>query len=281
MPGVGALATQARANISYGPIGLAMLREGVPAPRVVEALVALDPQAHSRQVAVVDTEARVGAWTGKNCIAEAGHHVGRGYSVQANMMDKDTVVEAMSAAYERATGDLAERMMAALHAAQRKGGDIRGMQSAALKIVMGDRQELKDASVWETVYDLRVDEHQDPLEELDRLVRLRKAQLLDSQGYVELGKGKRERALKTWEQARAKAPELEEMSFWQAVRLADGHADVQTAAEILSPMLAKDERREHWIDLIKRIQECGIIERPGAGDELIAALGRLRKRNSR
>jgi uncharacterized Ntn-hydrolase superfamily protein len=273
LPGVGAVATQALVNVSYGPMGLAMLREGVPAPKVVEALIASDEEAPSRQVAVVDSRACVGAWTGDNCIAEAGHIIGEGYSVQANMMVHDTVVEAMSKAYERATGNLAERMMAALYAAQGEGGDIRGMQSAALKIVDGDLAEEKNIPDWKTIYDLRVDEHEDPLTELGRLVRLRSAEILDWQGNQALEKGQRELALDTWEQARSMAPELEELSFWQAVTLADEHADIQTAAKILAHMLAKDERREHWIDLIKRIQDCGIIKRQGAGDELIAALG--------
>jgi uncharacterized Ntn-hydrolase superfamily protein len=273
LPGVGAVATQALVNVSYGPMGLAMLREGVPAPKVVEALVASDEGAPSRQVAVVDSQARVGAWTGDNCIAEAGHIIGEGYSVQANMMVHDTVVEAMSRAYEQATGNLAGRMMAALYAAQGEGGDIRGMQSAALRIVDGLLAEEKNIPDWKTSYDLRVDEHKGPLTELGRLVRLRSAEILDWQGNQALEKGQRELALETWEQARSMAPELEELSFWQAVTLADEHADIQTAVKILAPMLAEDERREHWVDLIKRIQDCGIIKRQGAGDELITALG--------
>jgi len=273
LPGVGALATQALSNVSYGPMGLAMLREGVPAPKVVEALIASDPQAHSRQVAVVDTRGRVGAWTGEDCIAEAGHIIGEGYCVQANMMLRGTVVGAMSEAYEGATGDLAHRMLAALFAAQREGGDIRGMQSAALKVVDGDLKGDNPIPDWKTIYDLRVDEHQDPVSELGRLVRLRGAQLLDMQGDQALKKGQKELALEAWAGARAQAPELEELSFWQAVALADEHGDIQAAVEILAPMLANDDRRDFWIDLIKRIQDCGIIKRRGAGDELIAALG--------
>jgi uncharacterized Ntn-hydrolase superfamily protein len=270
MAGVGAVATQATANVSYGPIGLAMLRQGLPAPQVVEGLVASDPQAHSRQVAVVDALGRTAAWTGNDCIAEASHHVGQGYSVQANMMDRDSVVPAMAEAYEGATGDLAARMMAALHAAQREGGDIRGMQSAALTVMSDNPGAVGYGSM---IYDLRVDEHKDPLAELARLMRLRSAQLLHAQGYEAFREKRVEQALQIWAQARARAPELEEMSFWQAVRLADDGADVPRAAEILGHMLAREERREHWIDLIRRIQDCGIIERPGAGDELIAALG--------
>jgi uncharacterized Ntn-hydrolase superfamily protein len=275
VPGLGALATQSLANISYGPLGMAMLREGIPAPKVIEALTASDSQAQVRQVAVVDAAGGVGAWTGDKCIAHAGHHLGEGYSVQANMMTQATVVEAMARAYEQATGNFAERLMAALRAAQRDGGDMRGMQSAALKIVEGDRSKDKKTPEWQTVYDLRVDEHADPVAELGRLVRLRRAQLLDARGHEALEKGQRDLALESWEQARITAPELEELSFWQALALADNHADVQAAVEILAPMLAKDDRREHWIDLVRRIQACGIIERKEAGTELIAALSRF------
>ncbi len=267
-PGMGALATQASANISFGPIGLAMLREGIDAPHVVEALVASDPGADRRQLAVVDAEGRAAAWTGENCIAYARHHVGAGYSVQANMMERDTVVPAMAAAYEAAQGDLAARMLAALHAAQGEGGDIRGMQSAALAIVSGDPQAL---GFRRSVYDLRVDEAEAPLDELDRLVRLRRAQRINFQASPLLTE-QRERALELWAAARALAPELEEMAFWQALRLADELDDVAAGAAILNEMLQRVDRRAQWIDLIRRLQDCGSIERPGAGDELIAAL---------
>jgi len=264
-PGVGALVTQSRANFSFGPMGLAMLREDVPAPRVIAALVESDNEAHSRQVAAVDAQGRVGAWTGDNCIPEAGHHIGHGYSVQANMMTNDTVVAEMAAAYEGATGDFPERMMAALQAAQCEGGDIRGMQSAALKIVPGDAT----SPSWMAIYDLRVDEHADPIGELERLVRLRSAIILDQQGHQALEQGQRDQALEKWRQARARAPELEELPFWQAVTLADRINDVPMAAEILRAALAEHPRREHWIDLMKRLKNCDLVQRRSAVDELI------------
>ncbi len=266
-PGVGAIATQSLANISFGPIGLAMLKAGVPAPKVIEALVASDDNAQVRQVAVVDAAGRVGAWTGSGCIPEAGHHIGEGYSVQANMMTASSVVPAMANAFERAEGDLAQRMLAALEAAQAEGGDIRGMQSAALKIVDG-----KPDPAWPYIYDLRVDEHDEPLRELARLVRLRHAQLVEQQGYEALEQGDRERALSAWAAARAEAPELEELVFWQAVTLADDAGDAQTGADLLRPVLRNDPRREHWLDLIARLQHCGLIKRSGAGDELLSLL---------
>jgi uncharacterized Ntn-hydrolase superfamily protein len=269
LPGIGAIATQSLVNISFGPIALTMLREGVPAPRIVDALVASDPDAHRRQLAVVDAKGNVGAWTGSGCIPEASHHIGAGYSVQANMMTNPTVVEAMAQAYETTSGDLAQRLIAALEAAQAEGGDIRGMQSTAIKIVSGDASKPD----WDRIYDLRVDEHENPVRELTRLVRLRRAQTLDEQGYQAFQQEQREQALTLWSQARSEAPELEEIPFWQALFLADMSADIQAAVEILRPALANHPRRAHWIDLIQRLQTCGLIERAGTADELIGALG--------
>ena len=137
LPGVGALATQSITNVRFGPLGLAILKEGLPAARVIRGLIGLDDRPKVRQVAVVDFQGEAAAWTGPGCIPEAGDRQGDGYSVQANMMTKPTVVQAMGEAYETATGDLASRLMAAMTAAQDEGGDIRGMQSAALKIVPG------------------------------------------------------------------------------------------------------------------------------------------------
>jgi uncharacterized Ntn-hydrolase superfamily protein len=268
LPGIGAIATQSLVNISFGPMGLAMLREGVSAAHVVAGLVASDENAHRRQLAVVDSRGRAAAHTGSGCIADARHHVGEGYSVQANMMTLTTVIPAMAQAFENSSGDVAQRMMAALEAAQAEDGDIRGMQSAALKVVSGDKNDPE----WSTLYDLRVDEHATPVIEMARLVRMRHAQRVDERGYELLDAGNRAEALALWAQARAEAPELEEVAFWQAVKLADAHADIETAAEILRPILANEPRREHWIDLVQRLGVCGIIEREGADTELMAAL---------
>lgn len=268
LPGVGAVATQSLVNVSFGPVGLAMLREGIPAPQVVDGLVASDVQAARRQLAVVDANGLVGAWTGDGCIPEASHRIGEGYSVQANMMTHPTVVAAMADAYEKTTGDIAHRMLAVLRAAQSEGGDIRGMQSAAIKVVSGDAGK----NEWETDYDLRVDEHTAPVDELARLIRLRYAQLIEQKGFAALSGGQRAEALKLWEEARAQAPELEELAFWQAITLADEYADIQTAAGILRPVLADDPRRDHWLDLINRLETCGLLERQGTARELTDAL---------
>ncbi|MFH1086844.1 MAG: DUF1028 domain-containing protein [Chloroflexota bacterium] len=269
LPGVGAVATQSMTNVSYGPMALAMLREGVAAPRVLDALTATDPDAHRRQAAVVDAQGRAAAWTGRGCIPEAAHHMGSGYSVQANMMIHPTVVGAMAAAYEAASGDLAQRMLAALRAAQAEGGDIRGMQSAALKVVPGDAYK----PAWAADYDLRVDEHAGPVAELGRLVRLRHAQIIDRAGQALFEAGQVEEALARWAAARAEAPELEELAFWQAVTLADAGADATAAARLFDATLAQDPRRAQWIELVRRLARCGLIQRAGAAEELLTALG--------
>jgi uncharacterized Ntn-hydrolase superfamily protein len=133
--GVGVVATQSLVDPGYGMRGLDLMRTGVAAPDALRRLVAADPHPDGRQVAMLDTSGRVDAYTGKAAIAAAGHHVGNGYSVQANLMANDRVWPAMAQAYERTQGDLADRLLAALDAAQAAGGDIRGKESAALLIV--------------------------------------------------------------------------------------------------------------------------------------------------
>lgn len=273
--GVGALATQALGNIRFGPMGLALLRQGIPAVRVVDGLVATDEEAIHRQLALVDSEGRVAAWTGEGCIEHAAHYTGDGYAVQANMMTKATVVDAMAGAYEGAAGDLAIRMMKALEAAQVEEGDIRGMQSAALKVVPGEPPTFSDPAEWRPRYDLRVDEHEDPISELSRLVRLRRAQLVDQDGHRALDEGDKQAALTHWAEARTLAPELEELAYWQGLTLADEPGDVDDAVDILRPMLVEDPRREHWLDLIGRVDRAGLFERQDTAQDLMEALSDL------
>src|SRR5690242_10429932 len=133
--GVGAVATQSFTEVSYGPRGLALMRDGVAGPDAMAQLVAQDQQSAVRQLGFVDAQGRAAAHTGARCIPYATHHVGNGYTVQSNLMGNDKVVPAMATAFEAAQGDLADRMMAALDAAQAVGGDLRGCQSAAIKVV--------------------------------------------------------------------------------------------------------------------------------------------------
>ncbi len=272
-PGSGAIATQAMTNVHFGPLGLALLDDGMSAEKVLHALIATDDGAKSRQLAVVDRKGNAAAWTGENCIPVADHQLGKGYSVQANMMLNPGVVGAMAKAFEGSKDDFAGRMLAALKSAQDLGGDIRGMQSAALKIVPAEVSDKDGIRHILPLYDLRVDEHDEPLRELERLVRLRRAQLLSRQGFDVLETGEVERALQLWEEARGMAPEMEELAFWQAASLADEHQAFDLAAEILKPVLASEENRADWVDLIRRIQQCGILEAEGTAQNLIQALG--------
>jgi len=166
--GVGAVATQALANPSYGPTGLALMRRGLSAEDVVRRLVSADGGREDRQLGVVDAKGRSASFTGKQCLEWAGHEVGDGFACQGNILFGPDVVRAMARTYESTPGDLLERLLAALSAGQREGGDRRGMQSAALLAVR------KGAGYGKTDrwVDLRVDDHASPIEELKRIFRL-------------------------------------------------------------------------------------------------------------
>lgn len=167
----GAVATQARANVSYGPEGLSLLEEGLTAALAVERLVAGDDDRDYRQVGMVDRNGNAAAHTGARCLDWAGHHVGNGYACQGNLLAGPEVVAAMARAYEGAAHlpHLADRLLTALAAAQEAGGDRRGKQSAALYVVRdgGGYGGYNDRLV-----DLRADDHPDPIEELRRLLDL-------------------------------------------------------------------------------------------------------------
>lgn len=170
--GVGAVATQSFVDISYGPLGLALMKAGRTASQALAGLLAADAQADRRQVAMIDIHGNVAAHTGDRCIAFAGHRIGEGYSVQANLMLRETVWDAMAEAFEQTHGDLAERMMVALEAAEEEGGDIRGRQSAAMVVV----NAVASGRPWQDrLIDLRVDDHAEPLVELRRLLTVQRA----------------------------------------------------------------------------------------------------------
>ena len=183
-PGIGAVATQANAEVAYGPRALELLAGGHAAPDALARLVAEDPGGHSRQVAVVDGAGRVGVHTGPSCIDCAGHITGDGVSCQANIMASERVWPAMLETFTTAAGSLTERLLSALEAAEREGGDIRGRQSAAILVVPAEGEP------WRTLVSLRVEDHPDPLPELRRLVALHDAYTLAGQGDELLGAGR-------------------------------------------------------------------------------------------
>jgi uncharacterized Ntn-hydrolase superfamily protein len=215
--GVGAVATQSLVEISYGPLGLELMRAGKSAPEALAALVAADSSEAVRQVAIIDASGRVAAHTGARCIAHAGHEVGNGFSVQANLMASDRVWPAMAEAFTRASGDLAERMLAALDAAEAEGGDIRGRQSAALLIVSGE----PTGRPWvDRTFDLRVEDHPQPLAELRRLVVINRAYARMNRGDELVAEQRLEEAMIEYAAAARLAPDVIELPFWHAVTLA-------------------------------------------------------------
>jgi len=169
--GVGIVASQARSDRFYAFAGLEMMSLGKTAEEVLNNLVS-DSNIESNQVAMIDVKGNTAAYTGKKCTPEAGHRVGKNYSCQANMMLKDTVWAAMAEAFENSEGELVDRMMDALEAAENEGGDIRGAQSAVIKIFSPEKVERP----WtDCVYDFRVYDSPEPLQELRRLIRVKKA----------------------------------------------------------------------------------------------------------
>jgi len=183
--GVGAIATQSMVKVSYGPLGLNLLRTGRSAAETLQELLDTDENRESRQVAIVDARGNVAVHTGKNCVAHAGHDSGHGFSVQANMMKNVSVWPAMAEAYQTTSGDLADRLLATLQAAQKAGGDIRGVQSAALRIVDDQLSE----QPWDHIlFNIRVDDSQDPIAELARLLKIQRAYYLMNEGDELLGK---------------------------------------------------------------------------------------------
>lgn len=244
--GVGAVATQSIVDPSYGPLGLALMRAGRSAPEALQALLAGDPGREVRQVGMVDASGRVATHTGRLDIPEAGGQKGDGYVVQANLMEKRTVWPAMARAFESAQGDLAERLLAALDAAELEGGDIRGRQSAALLVVKGRATGRPWA---DKLFDVRVEDDPDPLKQLRRLVRVQRA-------YNHMSAGDDCVAAKDWGcaereygAAEAMEPQNAEMAFWHAVALAS-NGRLEAAQPLFAKAFHADAR---WRELLRRL----------------------------
>jgi uncharacterized Ntn-hydrolase superfamily protein len=250
--GIGIVATQAMVKASYGPLGLDMMRAGIPGPDALKALLSTDPLADVRQVAMIDARNRGSAHTGARCMEAAGHILGEGFSVQANMMANATVWPAMAEAYRGSKGDLVDRLLAALDAAQSSGGDIRGQQSAALLVVPENRSQ----EPWnDHIFDLRVEDHPQPLAELRRLVRIQRAYNLMNQGDEQLAAGDTPAALAAYSRAADLAPDMIEIPFWHAVTLADTGRN-EEALPIFRRVFAENP---DWAVLLKRLPPVGMV----------------------
>lgn len=252
--GVGAVATQSLVDPAYGPLGLELMRLGRSGPAALASVLAGDEGRAVRQVAMIDTAGRVAAHTGERCIAEAGHVVDEAqqFSVQANLMHNDTVWRAMAEAYRGHEGDLADRLVAALAAAEGTGGDIRGRQSAALLVVSGTAT----GRPWiDRRFDLRVEDHPDPVEELKRLVGLQRAYLHMNAGDLAIEHADFESAGREYATAERLAPQIVEIPFWNAVSLASS-GKVDEALPIFKRVF---EREPVWVELVPRLVESKIL----------------------
>ena len=245
-PGVGAVATQSLVDFAYGPLGLEMMKNGKTAKQALEGMLASDPDNQVRQVAMIDKNLVIAAHTGTKCIAEAGHQIGKNYSVQANLMRNNTVWGAMARAFESTQGDIAEKMMAALEAAENEGGDIRGKQSAAMVVVTGKPTGMpwRDRTV-----DIRVDDSPAPLVELRRLLNI-------SRAYRHMDKGDEYITAKDFEKANAEyaqaaelAPGNPEILFWHAVTLVTA-GEIERSLPIFKEVFQADSS---WRTLVPRL----------------------------
>ena len=251
--GVGVVATQSFVNPAYGPNGLDLMAQGKTAEEALQILVEADRGRDYRQVAFLDVNGVVSTYTGKNCVASASHAIGKNYSVQANMMLNDDVVPVMSRAFvEHNDLPLAERVLKVLQAAQTAGGDIRGKQSAAL-IVVGP--EVTDEPWTDHQIDLRVDDHQDPLGEMDRLLRVFRAYEHMNRGDLAVEHQDMELALEEYGAAEQMFPRNLEMKFWKAVALAN-NGRMEEALPVFEYVFDRDN---NWRMLTGRLPASGLL----------------------
>jgi uncharacterized Ntn-hydrolase superfamily protein len=250
--GVGVVATQSFVNPAFGPDGLELLKSGMTASEVVDKLIEEDEGRDVRQLAIIDVNGNVKSYTGKNCIPGAGNIVGENYSVQANLMLNDKVPGAMSKAFEKSTGPLAERLMAALFAAEEVGGDIRGKQSAAILVVKGR----STGQVWEDrLIDLRVEDDPYPLDKLDRLLKLHRAYGHMNAGDLAVEHGDMELAMKEYSTAEKMFPDNEEMKYWHAVTLAT-KGNLEGSLPLFKAVF---EKNKNWKILTPRLVPIGLL----------------------
>ena len=269
--GVGAVATQSLVDPAYGPLGLDLMRMGRSAPDALASLLAGDGGSAVRQVAMIDAQGRVAAHTGTKCIAAAGQIVDaeNQFSVQANLMTDDGVWPAMAKAFREASGDLADRMVAALEAAQDAGGDIRGRQSAALLVVAAE----STGKPWrDRIFDLRIEDHPRPVDELKRLVRLQRAYLHMNAGDEAIEHGDFALASREYGAAQTLAPEIVEIPFWHAVTLA-ASGEVDRSLPIFRGVF---EREPVWADLVPRLADAEILPQDR---ELLQRINRQRRKD--
>ncbi len=261
--GVGVVATQSFTNRSFGIRGLELLKQGKTPQEALDILLSDDEGRDFRQVAILDKLGRAATHTGKSCIDYAGHTNGENFSVQANMMLNDKVVPAMEKAWkENNILPLAERMVAVLLAAQNAGGDIRGKQSAALMIVAPEATK----EPWnDRTLDLRVDDSENPIKEIDRLLKVFRAYEHMNQGDLFVEKNEMKSAMEEYNAAMKMFPENLEMQYWTAITLANDK-QIEQASDMLQNIYKKDE---NWRKLTARLPKVGLLNVSEEGLKLL------------
>ncbi len=251
--GVGTVATQAFVNRSFGPKGLELLKKGMTAQQALDQMLATDEGREVRQVAIIDSKGNVATHTGKNCIDYAGHVKGENFSVQSNMMLTDKVPSAMADAFRKSEGKpLAERMLEALEAAQRVGGDIRGRQSAAMIVVPG---KSAGKPLEEKTVDLRVEDSPAPIKELRRLYNVQVAYEHMNNGDLAVEKNDMTSAMNEYNAAMQMFPSNLEMQYWTAITLAN-NKQVAKAIPMLKKIYAHDK---NWRELTQRLPKVKLL----------------------
>ena len=250
--GVGVVATQSFVNPSFGPRGLSLLENGLTPKLAVKTLLEIDEGRDVRQLAILDVNGLVDAYTGKNCIEAAGQIIGDNFSVQANMMEKNTVWSAMAEAFKNSKGSLAERMLIAMEAAQNEGGDIRGKQSVAILVVKGK----STGNSWEDkVVDLRVEDSQDPLKEMRRLLTIHSAYEYMNKGDLAIEHNNFKLAKEHYKNAQKLNPDNLEMKYWYAVTLAN-NGELVEAKTILKEVF---KQNSNWKELTSRLIKAKLL----------------------
>ena len=269
--GVGVVATQSLVDVRYGPLGLELMATGRSATEALDALTSSDPQSAVRQVAMIDAKGDVANHTGDRCIAKtsmtsATNAAGYTLSCQANLMEKDGVAEAMRKAFVRTPGEMSERLMAALEAAEAAGGDIRGRQSAAMIVVKGGPPTL---TPWaERTIDIRIEDNPEPLRELRRTLLIARGYAAMNDGDLALEKGDLAGALAAYERAESLIADNVEPAFWTGVSLANA-GRIDEALPRFARCFDADPR---WRETLRRLVPAGLItvDQPTL-DRLLAA----------
>lgn len=250
--GVGAVATQSFIEPSYGPLGIKLMRGGKSAPVALDILLGKDEMRNVRQVAMIDAIGKADAYTGDACVDDASHVIGHHFSVQANMMENTNIVPMMEKTYAGSTGDLAERLLLTLEAAENAGGDIRGRQAAAMIIVTA---KSTGNYTHDRIFDLRVDDHPQPLEELRRLVNTGRAYQHMNRGDDVFTQGNFSEAVIEYKRSENILPGLIEAKFWQAVALTAGD-NLDEARTIFADVFFIEPK---WRKMVKRLPKAGIL----------------------